>query len=756
MGQHGELERNFPNLFPNIARERPELISRFSDVNGVFCGYITEKLHKTIAEVTAIDLIDANREMIAGFNEYFKARYLHEGTRTSQHSTANALLKIEADYVASAEVVTPEAALKRLYDPEKLTPLMRGIWLAIPRKGCQGLIHLLGSELDAYRASRPFIKHGDEVFAALLEVSQCFVTKDARSLLIDRRAWVVLEIKKRVEYEKREAAFRIVTILRGKYKLSVRRGLYSGDLSDIPPKIAGAIRVYEERAPKGLGHFPELKALAIANGVSLNGHAPSTVRIYASNLAYGVRSMKLPPDSDLRDLFILRQRPIKEGGVVVDQQDYSPAFVEFQNQQREIERPDFKPPDKDTTTFSMFMKGFLAVSRFNGYFHAPKKVYDAVEVKRDRQGPRDRLFLKKQQMGIEWVDSGIASSMTKFRRYVDTGEFLHDEKALILCCALPQLLVLRTFGYRQESIRIADEGRHVTFSRDGSLRLHYDRDEMKNHVMIDQSFSPALDAGMDEILLVLEVLQKYRTRVLGAFKKTYPDHCRENVGKGFFVMPVKDEDGRLLIRRFPVAPQSATGKKKAKIEQISQAMFYTWFEHAAPTLLDFSDLKGCRFNFNPHFLRALCCQWMRDVLKWTWAQIAATMGDQIKTLQEFYYSDGLRIQTSDPFRETSNDRLAKKERKEQAANSVPLETFEAVNTSLTLTTEEKRELREEKRELKAENASLRGENALLQGQVSNLSQELSNLQSQIDHLLKKAGLTAGDLERLDEEGLVVA
>src|ERR1051326_757050 len=135
--------------------------------------------------------------------------------------------------------------------------------------------------------------------------------------------------------------------------------------------------------------------------------------------------MNLPKDASLEDLYALRERPVIEGGKVVTQEYYSPSIEAFQKAQREIERPGYKLPDKDTATFAIFMKSSLAVSRFNGYFHAPQQVYDSIDFDMDDQSARDRQFLKKQSMSFEWFDGQIAGWLPKFHEYVDTKKFLH-------------------------------------------------------------------------------------------------------------------------------------------------------------------------------------------------------------------------------------------------------------------------------------------------------------------------------------------
>lgn len=756
MGKHGEAKQNFEILFPNVARKEPDEFKRYREINGVVSAFITEVFKKSIHEGSALDLAGPDRKLSQRFVDYLAARYRKGKTKGTQQNILNGLLEKEISYVISQDVVTPEMARLNLIDPEKLPPFMKNLWFTIPRKGgrdCSGR-----TENNPYgkRASMELMEFGGEVFAALLEVVKLFDLKDEESLLVKRYKWIKIQVKKNVYYENRFRALYIVRELRRKLGMRVNEGNYSEDYSDLPPALREAIGVYLERGPHGLKSYPELMELVGDDDIPVDGHEPATLRTYVINFAAGVRKMNLPQETTLDDMLVLDSLDVVERGKVVGKKFFSPLIQGLQKAEREIENPGYKAVGSDSGTFNLFMSGFIAICRFNGIFHAIKALSETVKIELDKDTLRDQRFLMKSQMSLDWLDSGIAASVKKFDEIVDTQQFLHDEKALIICCGLPQLMTLRVFGYRQECIRISQLGKNIFIGQNRPIRFHFERKEIKNGVLIDQVFPPDEIAGMEEVVEVLRVLEKYRDKVLRVFERRYPDYYNAHVGKNFYVMPATNDEGKLVIKGFPVVPSGLTPYQVAEMEKACANLFYEWFQTAVIRLLDFSAIVGCEFSLFPHFLRAQCCQWMRDVLKWDWDRIEEAMGDLQTTLQGSYYDKNLRRQTANPFIQTSRDRLALREAQAQVENSVPLSTFKALNQSFELVTVENKELREEMKILQGENASLRDGQTLLNERVATLSQENIFLLQRIASLTKDSGLLKDPSEPRCGEELVVS
>lgn len=737
MGRHGEAKKNFLSLFPNVAREEPGLFERYRDVNDFLSQYLTTKVKKEIPKASVFDLAGTDRKASEDLIKALKKSYPNESTQSSNKNHVNKLIGSELSYIVLRDVVTPEMAALNAFDPEKLLHFMKEIWLAFPRQGANGLSRVDGNgELIDSVVSLPLINPGYRVFAALLEVVNLFEIKDKYSLLVARSRWVTIEVKKKVFYEEREAARRILEQVRRKFQFRTGGGYYSSNCKDIPPKILKAGLIYVERAEKGYRHYPELKPLAEKAGLSLDPHAPQTIKHYFRHFIAGVRKLKLPSDATLDDILVLEPFDVIEQGKVVGQLFHSPSISKLQQEEQDVENPGHKSEGADSAFFRAFMSGFLSVCRFNGIFFAAAALAKTIDIKLDTKTLEDQRFWMKDRMNLEWLDGGISKSVEKFNELVDTRQFLFDEKALIICCGLPQLMTLRFLGYRQECIRMSELGKNVFFGAGDSVRYHFERYEIKNGVPIDQQFVPEQLEGMKELLPLIGVLNRYRYGVLSVFEQMYPDHYRTAVGKRFYVMPVTDDDGRLVIQGFPSPPQGLPAMEVADIEKASTNLYYNWFQIIVEHLLDLSVLVGCEYSVFPHFLRAQCCQWMRDNLGWDWDRIEVAMGDLQKTLQKFYYSRGLRRQTATPFIETSKERLAAKEVKSLSANSVSLETHQAVNQSLVLVTEDNKTLRQDRQILQTENIALRDERATLHERLSKVSAENAALREMIDAINK--------------------
>lgn len=745
MGRHGEAKKNYPALFPLLAREEPELFECFRGINAGLCGYIAERLNKEISDVGIADLVGPNRRVHPDLAAYFKERYKTD-TRKSQISSLNRLLEQELSYLGSQTVITAEMARLNLVDPDKLEPFLREIWLALPRKrgAIPHLLHRLPTdEIIALRASLPLVEPGNDVFAALLEVVEQFDIKDARTLVVTKARWVRIAIYKRVSYEDRYDALRFIRAVRYKLNLKVRTGYYAVNFEDLPPAILEAILVYEERGPKGLGDYDELKYLAERDeDVPLEPHKPATIESYILQFAAGVRKLKLPKHATLQTMLALETEDVEENGVVVGKRTFSPLIEELRKMEREKVNPGHKIAGKDSASFISFMTGFTAICRFNGIFHQIKELSKTVKRRPDHDTLADERFLMKTVMSVDWVDRGVENSLKTFYDSIKNQRFLSDERALAVCCGLPQLMTLRFLGYRQECIRKGREGKNVILGGDGSVTFHFDRHEIKNEVLIHQHFPPGEIVGMPELVELLKVLRAYKGGFLKVFERRYPEHYKANVGKSFYVMPAKDADGRLLVQGFPAAPEDLHWRSVREIEKASRSLFYDWFQTAVKLLLDTSILQGHEWFFFPHFLRSLCCHWMRDDLGWDWDRVEEAMGDVKRTLMRSYYSKGLRRQTANSFIQESKRRLAEREARERAADSVPLNAFQAVNQTLVITSEENKELRDERKILSVENTTLRDENDILRERLTSLSQENIALRELISSSGPSVGLSA--------------
>lgn len=723
----GQARINFSYLFPRLSAGG-EHFDDYRKVNGVLVSFIAPGLKKEVAETTIIDFLNERGELKLEFIAHFEGRYKKSSTKSSQHSILTTLVQLELAKMGEDRGVSPAAARCGRIDPEKLELHMRQIWLALPRAG---------GAARAARDNRPreelAIKPlAVEVFALLLEVNEELGLGDAEALLKGSRLQVLEKIRTNISHATRTIAMKMLVRLRRNLGISGRDEPVCLTVEDLPEAFAAELNTFEERAQLGMGAFKDLRALAAKyDFTSIAPLAPTTLRSYKWSLLKGLSKIDLPEDFCVEDLLRLQERSVKteDGELVVEL--YNPLVDQYREVEKAKVKPRVKAAGKDTSTFVMFTQSLQCVARYNGKFRLAATFGEHYTLYLDFDSRNSRKSQKKQRWPRKWIDEQIRGLKERFDKIVKKRSFLVSETDLRLCLYLPQLVVLRYFGFRQQCLRKCAVERNIFFNADGSITFKYTRYEIKNQVEIYQEVSEELHGNVAELMILLDVLTKYYSVVLKAVRAKDPEFYRKHVGDAFFVAPA-GPGGEGLVIRYPADGYTGSYLSRAQAEVTGTKVLRDFFTTATYAFIDFASFKDFPEEFHPHFLRGVCCDWMYTDLEMTWREIEQAMGDREATLKKFYYEEGQRRQSAtSPFARVSRDRGREAEALRLREQSIPLDVHLKTQQALENTTAV----------LSAEVAR-RGE----------LEGEVKLLRMQRDFLVTRSGLTERELSDLIETG----
>lgn len=720
-----DVRVNFASLFPYLADKDKSYFEKFRKVHRVLLRTAPALLRKEFKEVSVFDLVDAKGHLRKDLITAVHRHYDKVSTRSSQESILGALVEAELEEVNADTNIHPGAARCDLINPEKLPQHIRQIWEVLPRQW-PGQWQIIPKE------KRPLVEGGREYFELIIELDRNCQASNVVSLLKENHESLSDLIRTRVRHELRRKVFWVAYYVRWRLGIKLRESKISLEVEQLPAKLAGNFQTFLTRAKLGFAAYPDLKALASTNrNLKLGPLAPSTIYNYTAAFLYGLGHMSLSDDIGIEDLLRLQPRVISIEGGDTTEGLFNPFIDEYHSCQNSQEKPGIKEAGFDSGIFKLFLQAVCCIGRFNGHFTLADRFSDVYKGKIDYVSRKTRKLLKKKRWTREWIDAEILRLKERFDRVVKKRSYLTNDDDLVLVLYLPQLVVLRFLGFRQQCLRRCSVGKNIIFGRDGYVTFHYDRHEIKNDVPIHQTLSMGEHDGLEEIVTLLDVLQKYYYQVLKVIRSQSPIAFRDNVGDAFFTSPAASSR-RGLIVRYPAEDETQSYEQRVRAQKAGVSEFHQWFTHATYRLIDFSAFKDFKEHFHPHFLRGVCCDWMRKVLHWSWEEIEQAMGDREATLKTAYYDEGKRMQdASGSFGRSSRERKEDKEEARRVASSVPVELYNATQQSLVLTTDR----------LHEETARRAG-----------LEKEVKELREARDFLLSRAGISPDTLPALIGSG----
>ncbi len=526
----------------------------------------------------------------------------------------------------------------------------------------------------------------------MLSISDQYGVEDTVTLLDELSEVVASFIKNNIHHKLRRRAQECFVKVRNRFDLKRQTSDFTE--ADIPPQIRECLRVFRSRAPHGFLPYPELRAQVEKykgrKGRGDGALGGSTIWRYVRAFVYGLSKLNLAKDTCLQDLLVLDSRSIESKGKVVGTEYFNRLVEPYAAAEKARSKAGWKEENFDSVSYLHFLDALFSIARYNGEFDLAAEFRKRVTVRRDKKTLRNRQRRKKQRFPRNWVDAEILRLKGEFDRAIKKKTFVGDKRHLRVCLFLPQLVVMRYLGYRQQCLRRCLIGRNIKFGKDGSVSFYYARDEIKNKVVIDQTFDADSCSEIPELLLTLDVLTSYYRVFLPTVRALSPDDYEERMGRMFFAVPARGKAS--LIQRAPVDEKSQSTQEAEGDDRCSN--FTYWFTEMAHGLMNFDGLADFPHEFNPHLLRGHCCDWLRKDLGWLWEEVAKAMGDREETLKSEYYEEDEREQSSSPYIKYNDKLRAEREQKERIANSVPLEALNKMQAALGDVSDQLKEERE--------------------------------------------------------------
>jgi hypothetical protein len=681
-----EINELFGALFPRLADLRPQRIKDFRKVRRVLAEF-ARRLGKKVQELNFFgDFLTNGGEVNDKLLRFVSRYHRKNSTRVSESSRLEKLIKDELELAIASGEVTTELASVGLVDAEKLPSHLKKIWEVLPRIGGAG-------QSLMRRLRLPLTPMAHELFKILIYVNNLYSIEDLKELLQERRCEVSSMIRNAVGYKLRYRAQRIFVEVRRRFNLISKKSRKFTE-KDLPMKLQEALCLFRARAPHGFQPYPELQSQAHKYKKRGGGVlSEQTILQYADLFIARLSRLNLKKNTCLEDLLVLRTRSVIRRGKVVALEYFNPIIEPYLKAQRAASNLNYKAETFDSVSFRLFLNALFAIARYNGEFDLPIHFQKHIKLRLDRETGKNRKHDKKKKLNRVWVDAEIQRLKGEFNLIVRRKTFLKNKRDLELCLFLVQLVVMRYLGFRQQCLRRCIIGKNIIFNEDGSITFFYERNEIKNGVRINQTFSRELCDEIPEIVLLIDLLTDYYEKVLPAIRSAAPKLYDEKMGNMFFALPsMRRQAG--LIRKPPVWAGSATSRDAKGKDGARE--FNGWFQRAAYKLMKFEEIVDCSHTFNPHLLRGHCCDWLRKDKEWSWESISKVMGDTEATLKREYFDEEEREQNSAPYVEYNKKLKNEREQKERIANSVPLEALNQMQAALGYVTTqftEERELR---------------------------------------------------------------
>jgi hypothetical protein len=725
-----KIDKNegFIAIFPNVAKAHPDWIAIYARVNKAFTSFGIDSLGLNLDDVDVFTFANERGQLDRGFHRHLVDKYTNVDTRDSQITHIRTLLKEELRIISSLEIVPAVPALSGLVAVEKLKPHMKDLWLAMQREGFGGR-----SSSEKIRSNFPLSPMGKFIFAIFVKIDSRHEISNAKELIEKYYPEIKQEIFTSLDTKLRGAAISSVWKISKKFGVeSLRSTTKMFTLEQLPALLKKEVEVFDLLGPIGLVGDDNLRRLADKHRwTTIDPLSEGTIGNYIEAILTGAAHFNLPDTAGIEYLLRLEAEETQEG-------EDKKFFNRYIDSYRAVElsrfREGYKRVGYDSVSFSVLIDAVCTIGRFNGIFEPQEKFRANYVTRIDKASRRLRKMLKKQRMNREWIDREILKLKDEFDEIVAEKSFLHCKRDLDLCLFLAQLVVLRYLGFRQQCIKKCVIGRNITFKSKTSIAFYYDPGEIKNEVMIDQTLTKKGMEGIDEIPLLIGILQKYKSGVLDVLSKHYPEQYKVDMGDAFFGKSYTCE-GKVLVKRFPApSPGIGTRIERRKQESKGRRQVAKFFSDSANEFMDFKALRDFPYSFHPHFLRAVCCDWMKKDLNMTWDEISQAMGDTEATLKKDYYDEGKKVQNAGVgFARVSRDRLALKQEK----NSVSLEIAGALGSSVSVLSDQ------------LTNSGERERQALEQArQAESIAREAI---MQRDFLLRRLNMTVSDLPDLASE-----
>lgn len=614
-------------------QSKPNLETALDKVNGLLKAFAEEK-RKSLHELNLLDLSGGDGQLSKDLIDFVKEYYLKPTTAQSQLSYLRALIKS----VYCPEETTKDSVAPRITEAD-LPSFMRPIWKHLGRTGGKAFYSLRHSRV---RDKAPLSEESRIVVEIFLLIREEHKINDLQNLLVNNADLLVNKVNSIVPYEKRQnVRSQIIRVRRGcGFRLPKKNS--PRKINELTPQLSRDIQNFLERAHLGIESDPILARLAAEfkhkNIAPLRRH---TIESYKCALLKGLGIIEWEGDIGIEDF--LRLDPVEVnlmGRVIIDERN------QYMDQFRQHERSKsnrYKGTNYDSEMFSLFIRAVKAVAAYKGIFELHEPFNRKYKLNLDKKTKEARKAAEREVFSAAWWDRNIKEMKKKFDEVILRDSFKEIRKDLKLVLFLPQLVVLRYLGYRQQCTRNCDYGRHIIINRDSSISFRWDEGEIKNSRAIDAVYSEKEHVEIAELMLLIDVLTKYYKFVRGSWLKENFGH---RLGQAFFCYV--DINGGVL--KFD--PEDGA-RQYARI-----------FRILAKDTMNFDGLLLKDVTPHPHLLRAICCTWLRDDIDMPWDDIEDVIGDKRATLEREYYGKSKKSGGTKAFAKINKLRTADKKQQQ--------------------------------------------------------------------------------------------
>jgi F0F1-type ATP synthase epsilon subunit len=730
----GDVEIEFKKMFPRLSATGTGL-KKFGRCRKLAVGYVTNILMRAKKdEVEPLDFITREKEVRDELRKYAEEVYPDAEKRYAPVSHLKRLAIRELDLANGTKSVNGviRGEIDLIINLEGLKPHIRYLWLKLGRVG-QGI-----PKIDQTREDLELTVYSKVFFKAILEVDMKFNTSSVEELVIDHYRDLKEKIAVRVKRKYRKAVLQYFRMYVNKrLGLKTRKNRPALKLEQLPPLLKKQILKAEKLLKLGLGTDKELAKLATKYEFeSTEPLSPRSIAKYRTDLLKGAAYFELPEQAGIRDLLLVVP---KEG----TEEFYNPYVERLREVERAVERPR-KRLNKDSVDYAGCITAICTFGRANGIFDLQENFHKWHSAKLDRKAQADWRTEKKAKMPRVWLDGEFDKLVNRFEGIIETKSLLVNREDLELCLFLPEYVTMRYLGFRQQCLRHCDQGKNINFPKKGSVSFSYEAGEIKNEIPISQTLSLREEGEEEGLKILLEVLLDYKFKFLDVLRSLYPTQYAERMGDAFFGVPDFTEGG-CGVRRCVVGDKESDDHIAYSLEEKKgMGDVYEFFAGAADHFMDTDHLIGTDIFLNPHFLRGVCVDWMKDDLKMTWEEIEEAVGDTEETLKKHYYGHEKRIQNlAKAFSRIIKEKKAEKKKGEDS--SVLHGSLHSMQESFKILTEQS--VRNEERATRAEQRAAAAEErmTMVEEQARRFEKGESYWRGVAEFLMNKTGVSISDL-----------
>lgn len=629
----------------------PELQAVMKKVNKLLKDYAEKKRGLSLGTLTILDVCDNKGELHHELIDFIKQLPNKKHYKQSQTSNIRRLVRAVINNDQMLSDLESDCAWGKGLIVSNLPTFMRAAWPLLPKAKEAGgiLISIRAAGMDEYqRLSLPMSKWSERILKAMIGVAEEEGVDTLDALLVDHHADVLMKMMRDLHPRQELLAKRYLKRLSTKLGCQMPKPeTHSVSLDELPDKLKGEVRFFQEWAPHGIESMPHLDKLAAEFDVKNKPLKPGTIGNYVRAICNGFGLIDWSGDIGVEDL--LQLQPITRA---INGRTYEGYFNPYVEQFRERERnrvSTHKRKGKDSVMFAHFFDALCTVAAFNGIFEMQTLFKQTYRPKLDKKTRKEIKKKKKKVFDRPWLDEQIrllgdeVGLIISDKLYVlmpeerDTKETMEN---LRKCMFYVIIVTLRYTAFRQQCMRNCVFGENIIFNADGSVTFRYPERAIKNAMEIDTTYSYA-DHGETHSILI-DALRGHR--------EVY-EYIAEIFGGGmegqFFGRVLKD-----TIKCYKNARQ-----------------FTVDFKNRGMQFLDFKGrLLKVDFKLHPHFLRGFAIDWMYQKLGMSKEDIAKVVGCTVKVIEREYMGEERDVDSGKLLAEV-NKKIRKAKQEETEAHT---------------------------------------------------------------------------------------